>query len=85
MSIVQTMKVGNAHSQYDWSPKEFLNMRSSQVSGKIPTELGQLGKLETIILEGNWLSGTIPPELGNLFNAGKPKLQMFRGPLLVLF
>lgn len=44
-------------------------MRSSQVQGKIPTELGRLGQLETLLLEGNWLSGTIPPELGNLVNA----------------
>ncbi len=52
-------------------PVEFVNMRSSQVNGKIPTELGRLGKLETLLLEGNWLSGTIPNQLGNLVNARK--------------
>lgn len=46
-------------------------MRSSQVHGKIPTELGRLGQLETLLLEGNWLSGTIPAQLGNLVKARK--------------
>jgi hypothetical protein len=50
---------------------EFINMRSSQVHGKIPTELGQLGQLETLLLEGNWLSGVIPEQLGNLSKARK--------------
>lgn len=50
---------------------EFINMRSSQVHGKIPTELGRLGQLETLLLEGNWLSGTIPQQLGSLVHARK--------------
>ena len=50
---------------------EFINMRSSQVSGRIPTELGQLENLQTLLLEGNWLSGTIPQQLGNLVNSRK--------------
>lgn len=49
---------------------EFLNFRSSQLLGPIPTQLGQLTLLETLLLEGNWLSGTIPTELGNLYNIG---------------
>ena len=36
--------------------------------GQIPSELGNLTKLEGLFLDGNQLSGTIPPELGNLVN-----------------
>lgn len=50
---------------------EFMNMRSSQVRGTVPSELGQLTNIHTMLLEGNWLSGTIPPSLGRLVEARK--------------
>eukprot|EP00980_Cylindrotheca_fusiformis_P001511 scaffold346_cov116-Cylindrotheca_fusiformis.AAC.25 len=37
----------------------------------IPTELGELARLETLLLEGNQLSGTIPSSLGDLHLARK--------------
>ena len=38
------------------------------MSGEIPSELGNLANLRTLILSRNQLSGEIPPELGNLAN-----------------
>ena len=48
---------------------EFLNMRSNQIQGNLPAELGQLSRLEMLLIEGNWFSGTLPAELGNLMEA----------------
>ena len=45
-----------------------LNLDFNQLSGSIPSELGNLANLERLLLEGNQLSGTIPPELGDLAN-----------------
>ena len=38
------------------------------MSGEIPSELGDLGNLRTLELDGNDLSGEIPSELGGLSN-----------------
>ena len=38
----------------------------NQLSGTIPSILGNLANLESLSLEGNQLSGTIPSALGNL-------------------
>ncbi len=38
----------------------------NQLSGPIPTEFGQLVKLQYLMLDSNQLSGSIPTELGNL-------------------
>ena len=35
-------------------------------TGSIPTEIGRLTNLETLILDGNLLSGNIPSTVGNL-------------------
>ncbi|MYA48575.1 MAG: hypothetical protein F4Y23_04830 [Candidatus Dadabacteria bacterium] len=43
-----------------------LDLRSNRLSGNIPRELGNLTKLNHVLLSDNRLSGTIPPELGNL-------------------
>jgi len=45
-----------------------LNLRSNDLSGVIPPELGGLSNLERLDLAGNDLSGAIPPELGGLSN-----------------
>ena len=41
-------------------------MHTPQLSGSIPTELGNLTNLEGLSISGNQLSGTVPPELGIL-------------------
>jgi len=43
-----------------------LFLQSNQLSGTIPSELGQLTQLTGLILQSNQLSGTIPSELGQL-------------------
>ena len=50
-----------------------LNLQGNDLSGTIPPELGNLSKLETLIITSrnnsdNQLRGPIPPELGNLTN-----------------
>ncbi len=43
-----------------------LDLGSNNLSGNIPSDLGNLSKLELLELGDNRLSGEIPPELGNL-------------------
>ena len=45
-----------------------LSLGGNRLSGRIPSELGNLSNLERLGLNANQLSGSIPPELGNLFN-----------------
>ena len=45
-----------------------LILLGNQLSGAIPTELGNLANLQLLNLTSNQLSGTIPTELGNLPN-----------------
>ena len=45
-----------------------LDLPGEQLSGTIPSELGDLTSLEELSLSGNQLSGAIPPELGDLAN-----------------
>ena len=43
-----------------------LELSRNQLSGTIPAELGNLTRLQDLVLDVNQLSGTIPAELGNL-------------------
>ena len=43
-----------------------LDLNDNQLSGTIPTQLGNLANLEELLLTRNQLTGTIPAELGNL-------------------
>ena len=45
-----------------------LDLRSNQLSGSIPDELGNMANLEYLYLMGNQLTGSIPVELGNLIS-----------------
>ena len=55
-------------AENDLGPKVDPTTGYTFAGGKIPKELGNLGKLEVLILSGNRLTGPIPPELGSLAN-----------------
>ena len=46
----------------------YLELNYNQLSGPLPTELGDLTNLTYLSLTGNQLSGSIPAELGDLTN-----------------
>ena len=43
-----------------------MGLRDNLLTGPIPSQLGQLTKLEELFLDSNQLTGEIPPELGQL-------------------
>ena len=43
-----------------------MHLNDNELTGPIPTELGQLTELYALILDGNELTGPIPTELGQL-------------------
>ncbi|MDQ1355380.1 MAG: hypothetical protein QG657_5690, partial [Acidobacteriota bacterium] len=45
-----------------------IELRNNQLSGSIPSELGNLSNLDSLYLDNNQLSGSIPSEFGNLSN-----------------
>ena len=45
---------------------------NNQLTGSIPTKLGQLTHLESLNLNNNQLTGTIPTELGQLTGSSRP-------------
>ncbi|CAN6289929.1 unnamed protein product [Urochloa humidicola] len=42
-----------------------LNLAYHRLVGPIPSEIGRLNQLQTLLLQGNSLYGSLPPELGN--------------------
>ncbi len=47
---------------------EILLLPENQITGEIPSEIGNLTNLSNLNLSNNSLTGSIPPELGNLTN-----------------
>ncbi|MFK7981874.1 MAG: hypothetical protein AB8G86_17970, partial [Saprospiraceae bacterium] len=47
-----------------------LNLSSNQLTGSIPSTVGNLTNLTSFTLQLNQLTGSIPPEIGNLTNLG---------------
>lgn len=45
-----------------------LDLKSHDLEGSLPSELGNLDGLKVLILSDNQLTGSIPPELGNMTN-----------------
>ena len=60
-----------------------LLLLSNRLSGRIPSELGNLARLERLDLVSNRLTGSIPPELGNLADLQQLRLAQNKlvGPL----
>ncbi len=51
-----------------------LKLIKNELSGQIPIQLGNLSRLEWLLLEDNRLSGEMPAELGNLSNLTELRL-----------
>jgi hypothetical protein len=62
---------------------DMLELMSSDLSGSIPTELGLLKSVQSLVLSGNQLTGLIPTELGQLTSLGKLSLSknFLTGPI----
>ena len=62
---------------------EALTLLDNQLSGPIPSQLGQLTNLARLTLSENQLSGPIPPELGQLTNLARLTLSVnqLSGPI----
>ena len=45
-----------------------LHLYNNELTGSIPSEIGNLTNLERLYLYDNQLTGSIPPEIGNLIN-----------------
>ena len=52
-----------------------MKLQNNQLSGEIPSEIGNLINLGFLNLENNQLSGEIPSEIGNLINLNTLKLK----------
>ena len=53
------------------SPTESLFLFNNRLSGSLPSEIGNLTKLENLRVEENALTGMLPIELGDLTKLGK--------------
>tara|TARA_A100001015_G_C14856110_1_gene658415 strand:+ start:68 stop:826 length:759 start_codon:yes stop_codon:yes gene_type:complete len=53
---------------YNINETTILNLSYSELTGEIPSEIGNLINLTSLSLDGNQLTGEIPPEIGNLTN-----------------
>ena len=52
-----------------------LSLVNGQLTGELPTEIGNLTKLTSLDLRFNQLSGAVPSEVGNLVNLNYLKLR----------
>jgi hypothetical protein len=49
----------------------YFDCNDNNLTGSIPTELGNLTQMHDFKVAGNMLTGTIPSEIGKLTNLGK--------------
>ncbi|XP_065632056.1 probable leucine-rich repeat receptor-like serine/threonine-protein kinase At3g14840 [Quercus suber] len=59
---------GNIPQEWASMQLEFLSISTNNLSGPIPTYLGNITTLKIMRIESNWFSGFVPPKLGNLVN-----------------
>ena len=53
---------------YSIEETTFLNLNNNQLTGEIPSEIGNLTNLTALWLNNNQVTGEIPSEIGNLTN-----------------
>ncbi|XP_030972528.1 probable LRR receptor-like serine/threonine-protein kinase At1g07650 isoform X2 [Quercus lobata] len=59
---------GNIPQEWASMQLEYLSISTNNLSGPIPTYLGNITTLKIMSIESNQFSGFVPPELGNLVN-----------------
>ncbi|KAL0011458.1 hypothetical protein SO802_006566 [Lithocarpus litseifolius] len=59
---------GNIPEEWASMQLEYLSISTNNLSGPIPTYLGNITTLKIMSIESNQFSGIVPPELGNLVN-----------------
>uniref|UniRef100_A0A7N2LS14 non-specific serine/threonine protein kinase n=1 Tax=Quercus lobata TaxID=97700 RepID=A0A7N2LS14_QUELO len=59
---------GNIPQEWASMQLEYLSISTNNLSGPIPTYLGNITTLKIMSIESNQFSGIVPPELGNLVN-----------------
>lgn len=57
---------GSIPRNFSRLPLRILSLLGNQLTGSIPSEIGNIATLEELVLEDNQLSGSLPPNLGNL-------------------
>ncbi|KAI5331847.1 hypothetical protein L3X38_021973 [Prunus dulcis] len=68
LNLGQNYLSGSIPSKWTSTKLEFLVLSVNNLSGPIPSYLGNIVTLQALALESNLFSGTIPPELGKLIN-----------------
>nr|POF24176.1 putative leucine-rich repeat receptor-like serine/threonine-protein kinase [Quercus suber] len=59
---------GNIPQEWASMQLEYVSISTNNLSGPIPTYLGNITTLKIMSIESNQFSGIVPPELGNLVN-----------------
>ncbi|KAI5554392.1 hypothetical protein BDE02_19G009500 [Populus trichocarpa] len=59
---------GNIPSEWANTKLELLSIGVNNLTGKIPSYLGNITTLRSLNIQNNMFSGTVPPELGGLVN-----------------
>ncbi|CAB4306702.1 unnamed protein product [Prunus armeniaca] len=68
LNLGQNYLGGSIPHEWTSTKLEFLVLSVNNLSGPIPSYLGNIFTLQALALESNLFSGTIPPELGKLIN-----------------
>jgi hypothetical protein len=65
-ATARTVTPESSELRHSWSKGPELDLQTNQLTGSIPTQLGNLTNLQVLNLHRNRLTGPIPSQLGNL-------------------